>query len=1146
MKKSGRPLIVTLSALALAFTASSALASCGSGSSSSESTGVASSESSHQDSSSSSSSEPAVKCSITILACEHGKVSADKKSCQKGDFVTLTFSSDPGYELGSLLINGQEKKDDIVGGKLALVIENDVTVSATFKEIGPFNATVSIVGDYKMAGMELTLKASGQEDKKVTVGADNTFIVADAPYNITYSVSGKVAGITVDLGTFNVRSENATFNPSTVFNVGGGADFASSSFTYSYDGSLSTIEFNDAEGDIKEGDAYVATKVSISKEKMAELRTTGEATFGIGMTVGEKTCWTDIWLKGADVTSGTANVGEIVAGGWCQNAFLKEEDGVKKLNDYGNALQNGGFWLIAKYEASSGLLHNYIGTTLDDVTYFRSWGTSADNGGSYFDKNSKLNSFSVGKHSTWGNDVTLDVNFSDVRYGASLAEALGMEGKVSLSSDSSYEHGKVDVSGRPYESVTLTFTPDEGYVLSSVKVNGEEKSIEGNSLVLENYNKTSVKVEATFSEIAILKSVDVSIASNVGINGLELSLKNGSEVKTSKVANGKFTLENVTIGDTYAVSAVVNGIKTSLGSLTIKDSGNSFDPTETTGKGNGGTLDFAKGEYVYKAGSTKQGYTFTMSEDVTGDAWVATRIQVPSLDEAFTDSNEGIFGIAMTVGGQTRANHIRIFQNKSSTKSSRLVICDRAGFDISTLNDNWAAYSAALKGDGLYFVTKYESSTGYLRTYLGTSIDDVTYYGGWSGTGEKNAGFAANGKLVSFGVGYHHFWGGAPADVTFSQVKYGKTLTEALGISEAVKLSSDSTYEHGRIDVSGKPYEDVTLTFAPDEGYVLSSVKVDGEEKTVTGDSLTLEGYKRQSVKVEATFAQDAVLDSVDVTVPSGIGMDGLELTLKKGGETRTATVSGGKFNLRGVSIGDAYSVGARINGAMTSLGTLSIKESGNSFDPTSTIGTGNGGSLDLRGGSYVQKYRKAVEGYNFTLSEARSGGAYFAAKISLPESALNDMTSGKESFFGVGLNVGGTNCWTDIWLSGLEDGDRNAILANNKNEANVFAKGGALTGYGEALKSGGLWMVVQYDSDEGKIKTYLGTSAENVALLRDWTTTSGDAGWNISTGLAVTGYSIGRHKDGWGKDYSCDITYSNLGFGSTLEEALGITSTNK
>ena len=753
MKKLFRSILVLLSVVVLSLGMTGVLAACSDG----EGTEPPATETTY---------------TVTIEPSEHGTVLADKESYKGGDSVTLSIKAEGGYELTSILVDGTEKLSSVADNQLKVTINANMTVRATFGEIGPMDTTVSVASSVNLRGMTLTLKTDGAQDITVTVSDENTFELSDVAYGTKYEVFGKASGVEVALGEFTVRSEATEYNPSSQFTSEAvDMDFTTGSYEYKYNAQLGEYVFTDIGENIAEGDAYVAAKISIPEEAMDTLLTTGEAAFGISMTVGGETAWVNIWLKGADLENGGQFM--LLANMWTEASVSFLKGG--KLTEYGEALVGDGFWLVLKYENETGYLHNYVGTSAEDMKYVRSWGLT-ESGGFDLPANGKLTAFGVGKQSTWGNDVSFDVNFSNVRYGATLGEALGLTQDVTLTSDSAYEHGSVAVSGKPYGDVALTFTPDTDYALASVKVNGESKDFDGNTIVLEDYAGTTVKVEAVFELITELESVDVTIPSNVSMNGMELTLtKGGTDTVTATVSEGKFTLQNVTIGDEYAVTAEVNGIKTDLGTIRIARNNNVFDPSLKVGAGNGGTLDFVNGTYSYKKGDpagTDNGFAFTPAETVSGDMWFAMKISIPELADLNTPGDQVICGFNLTIGDTTRCIGIRYFNDGSNITYLAL-----SGDWTEALSET---YVNALKGDGLWFVVYYNSSNGMAETWLGTTPDDITKLRDWGGEGGR--GFAAGQDLVSYSVGFYHDWNKDKiVDVTFSNVGFGATLDEALG-----------------------------------------------------------------------------------------------------------------------------------------------------------------------------------------------------------------------------------------------------------------------------------------------------------------------------------------------------------------------------
>ncbi|MBO5946135.1 MAG: hypothetical protein J6Q69_05950, partial [Clostridia bacterium] len=106
------------------------------------------------------------------------------------------------------------------------------------------------------------------------------------------------------------------------------------------------------------------------------------------------------------------------------------------------------------------------------------------------------------------------------------------------------EGGKVNIttassSGALYgESATLTFTPDEGYVLTAVKVNGVVVNVNNNTYTVENITKHQ-KIEAIFEKIGI-KSAAVSLGDSIAIIYTAI-IDDATDAEMVFTMNGKVT-----------------------------------------------------------------------------------------------------------------------------------------------------------------------------------------------------------------------------------------------------------------------------------------------------------------------------------------------------------------------------------------------------------------------------------------------------------------------------------------------------------------------------------------------------------------------------------------------------------------------------
>lgn len=69
---------------------------------------------------------------VTVEPAVHGNVIASVSGGYDGDEVVFTFTADKGYQLSKAYLNGEDVTKQLKDGKLATVINGDMTVSAEF------------------------------------------------------------------------------------------------------------------------------------------------------------------------------------------------------------------------------------------------------------------------------------------------------------------------------------------------------------------------------------------------------------------------------------------------------------------------------------------------------------------------------------------------------------------------------------------------------------------------------------------------------------------------------------------------------------------------------------------------------------------------------------------------------------------------------------------------------------------------------------------------------------------------------------------------------------------------------------------------------------------------------------------------------
>ncbi|MGM9631940.1 MAG: hypothetical protein ACI3XL_02470 [Eubacteriales bacterium] len=83
------------------------------------------------------------------------------------------------------------------------------------------------------------------------------------------------------------------------------------------------------------------------------------------------------------------------------------------------------------------------------------------------------------------------------------------------------------------------------------------------------------------------------------------------------------------------------------------------------------------------------------------------------------------------------------------------------------------------------------------------------------------------------------------------------------------------------------------------------------------------------------------------------------------------------------------------------------------------------------------------------------------------------------------------------------------------------------------------MYFIVHHDADTGITYTYWGTAIDNIVVLRDWGI---GAGRSFEAGSAITGISFGYVHTTWGQQPPCVLTFSEVGYGATLVDALHLS----
>ncbi len=346
-------------------------------------------------------------------------------------------------------------------------------------------------------------------------------------------------------------------------------------------------------------------------------------------------------------------------------------------------------------------------------------------------------------------------------------------------------------------------------------------------------------------EYVVYESANVTLDSSVLLAGQEIKFVSGDNVQTVSVdASNTLTLSDVVKNDVHTASTIINGVETTLGSLTISSDTMTWE-VSALGLSENGTANVATGTYVVK-GSEKGKVDFDLVSSATkaGDVLISTKIQISQdalntlLANSSADSNEAVFGIEMRdEDGHQVENVIRI-------ESGQIQLASGDWIENLSSREDIEQIKTALSGDGLYLAMKYATGTGMTHTYIGTSADALIRIRSWSTGGADDPGwrsFDANSTIAGYSLGYVHCWTGddAQCDVTFSDVSV--EMWECTTLIDWNQGTTPWKYNSGGNTIEGQGYNnvkgstsiDTTVTY----GKELASLKYT-VDTSVSGNTL--------------------------------------------------------------------------------------------------------------------------------------------------------------------------------------------------------------------------------------------------------------------------------------------------------------------
>ena len=709
---------------------------------------------------------PDVGASVTDETAKdaHGKIDGiPSDPAALGETVTITVTADERYKISRLEVNGIDVTANIVNGKYTFMLTGHMSVKAEFVEIQPIESlTISVTGKKfgvsgnAAEGLTATLsdgqftymgKITGGKLnlKNVAVGNNYTLSIDGFSSKTAISVGedGIVEGVTLEYDSFIPRKNWGSFD-----------------YKYANDKPAKIIANNGCE--------MIMTK-DVYGDVMFSMYLGGENRQGGNQAI--------YFQFGTEIVSvrmeGTSKIQFAQDTEWVVNAFTDET----------LTIASGSVWKDLIFftgdsadENASQYLEEYAAGTLKLSVLRRANTFYVFLDGKYigehtFDAKYATQQASVGicwndlqdgQNKEWGIELTTDLP------------------KVTVTDQTAKDaHGKIEgIPSDPAfgDTVELTVTADEGYLLSKLEVNGVDvttKIVDGKYKFTLTGN-TTVKVEFT-----AVGSYDVTfhVDEKWNADGLIITFKRDGETKTVTLGENAVIKDMYT--DTWTATTVVGNMTVSLGDIVINatditiDLARLFNNAELANS-RIKSANLATGEIVYNTEPNGETLWLNTVDIAQGSRYFATKISLPEESKQFLSNsgdNQETFSIYLKVGDKEKNITLWWNQKENNFKFYAMDI----GQGSENLSDELK--NAFIAGDGFYIVWAYNAENSNYEIYAGLTPEQVTKIGEW------DMELPENGTLTAIGFGDGFKWGGQSYQLNI-QMNCGATLNDALNISK--------------------------------------------------------------------------------------------------------------------------------------------------------------------------------------------------------------------------------------------------------------------------------------------------------------------------------------------------------------------------
>lgn len=418
---------------------------------------------------------------VTIGAVEHGSVTADKMTAEVGADVTFTVTPDENYSVKSFKVNNDEKQLNASNQVVVKMVEGGLTVSAEF-EINSAAVTITQANHGSISADKSTAK----------IGENVTFTVAPEANYVVSSFKVNDADVALDGN-----------NQAVVVMVAGGLNVTASFELGSGTVTIGTMEHG-----------------AVTADKMTA-------------KIGE-----DVTFK---ITSDTGyEVNFFKVNGTSVEYEVKEDSTTGKTYWEAKAkMVSGGLTVTAEFKLAVYAIEWDIPTH----------GTIAVEGGKTTaiygeevkfiftpETGYKINYLTInGEQAQWASDNTYTTAMGE--YGLYVTVMFGLENEtitVNAGEHGTIEHKNKADDSQDYlygDTAVVTVTPNEGYLIETIKVNGEAVEVpedKKGGYSFEQLVDNDLNISATFTDVHTISEFTDSVIDEI---------KNAQDIKVKLAGN---------------------------------------------------------------------------------------------------------------------------------------------------------------------------------------------------------------------------------------------------------------------------------------------------------------------------------------------------------------------------------------------------------------------------------------------------------------------------------------------------------------------------------------------------------------------------------------------------------------------------------